>query len=405
MLRPQTVSFTLLLGALTGISPFSTSMYIPSLPDIARSLEATPAEVQLTISAFLFGLAFGQVVHGPVSDRYGRKPVLVAALAVFCVTSLICAAAWSVQVLFFARAIQAISGASGIVISRAMIRDVHDGVQAARVLSLVGSVMALAPVVGPLVGGVLQDMFGWRAGFFVLAALGLVLLAIVSLNLAETIKHRASEPLSIAGTLKIFAGLLRNRAYVAYIGMAAASFGGSYAWFSGSSFILQDLYHLSPVGFALVYGVNSAGFLVGTALAARLVLRKGINFTIGLGACLLLVSGFAFLAILALGFASLSALIVVMTFFLAGMGLVMPQAFAGALTLIAKNAGAASSLAGALQQVTGGVSAAAVGFFLGRSAWPVAWVVAIMGCVVFGLWLYTGKLRALATAAANGNHA
>jgi len=179
MLRPGTFALTALLAALSAIGPLTTDMYLPSLPDIARQLGSSTAQVQLTISAYLIGFAVGQIFYGPVSDRHGRKPVLLVALALYCVASLACAHSTSIEMLILARFVQALGGSGGIVLARAVVRDLYSGVRAGRELSLISSVMALAPVLAPVVGGILQTGFGWRSIFVTLVAAGLAGAAIV----------------------------------------------------------------------------------------------------------------------------------------------------------------------------------------------------------------------------------
>ena len=173
MLRPGTFALTALLAALTAVGPLTTDMYLPSLPDIAQRLGASTAQTQLTISSYLIGFAVGQIVYGPVSDRHGRKPVLLAAVVLYCAATLACALATSIEMLIIARAGQALGGSGGIVLARAIVRDLYSGARAGRELSLIGAVMALAPVFAPLVGGVLQTGFGWRSVFFTLLGGGL----------------------------------------------------------------------------------------------------------------------------------------------------------------------------------------------------------------------------------------
>jgi multidrug resistance protein len=197
MLRPGTFAFTVLLAALSAVGPLTTDMYLPSLPDIAQRLGAPTAQVQLTISSYLIGFAVGQIVYGPVSDRHGRKPVLVAALGLYCAASLACALSTSVDMLIAARALQALGGSGGIVLARAIVRDLYSGARAGRELSLIGSVMALAPAVAPIAGGVLQTGFGWRSVFFALAAAGVMGVGAIWLLLPETLARRAAEPVSL----------------------------------------------------------------------------------------------------------------------------------------------------------------------------------------------------------------
>ena len=172
------------------MGPLTTDMYLPSLPDIARQLGASTAQVQLTISAYLIGFAVGQILYGPVSDRHGRKPVLLAAVALYCVASLACALSTSIEMLIVSRFVQALGGSGGIVLARAIVRDLYSGARAGRELSLISSVMALAPVLAPIVGGVLQTGFGWRSIFVTLVARGLdrrrLCLAAAAGNLGRT---------------------------------------------------------------------------------------------------------------------------------------------------------------------------------------------------------------------------
>jgi len=196
MLRSGTFALTILLAALSAFGPLTTDMYLPSLPDIARQLGASTAQVQLTISAYLIGFAVGQILYGPISDRHGRKPVLLAAVALYCAASFVCALSTSIEMLIVARFVQALGGSGGIVLARAIVRDLYSGARAGRELSLIGSVMALAPVLAPLVGGALQTGFGWRSIFVTLVAAGLSGAGVIWLLLPETLGQRAAEPVS-----------------------------------------------------------------------------------------------------------------------------------------------------------------------------------------------------------------
>jgi DHA1 family bicyclomycin/chloramphenicol resistance-like MFS transporter len=397
MLRPGTFALTALLAALTAIGPLSTDMYLPSMPDIARQLGASTAQVQLTISSYLIGFAVGQIVYGPLSDRHGRKPVLVAAIALYCAASLVCALAASIEMLIVARAVQALGGSGGIVLARAIVRDLYSGARAGRELSVMGAVMALAPVLAPIAGGVLQTGFGWRSVFFALVGGGLIGAAIVWPLLPETLAARAAEPVSPSSMLKSYRVVARNPAYLAYLGLASTSFGGLFAWISGTSFVLQNLYGLSPFQFGVAFAVGSVGYMSGTMLAARLVMRLGIDRTLGIGAGAMAAGGLGMVAAVALGLTSAASLVLPMALYLAGMGMVLPQAIAGAMTPFPERAGAASALLGFIQQSAAALCGAVVGWFLGQSAWPLAAAVAAMGCASLLLWISTRAVRARAT--------
>jgi MFS transporter, DHA1 family, multidrug resistance protein len=394
MLRPDTFTFTAFLALITALGPVSTDMYLPSLPDIGRLLSASAAEVQLTLSAYLVGFAVVQVVCGPFSDRYGRKPVLVGSLVLFCIANLLCAASPTIAVLITARALQAMGGSGAIVVARAIVRDLYTGERAGRELSLMGSIMALAPIVAPLVGGVLQTTFGWRANFIVALAVGLAATLVAWRVLPETLVAPAREPVSLVNILRVYRGMLKNRALQAHLVILAAGFAGLFAWLSGSSFVLQDLYGLSAFGFSVAFAVCSVGYLAGTFVAGKLVIRIGLGSTIGIGACGLAAGGLAMCLALALGVASSAALVVPTTIYLFGLGFTMPQAMAGALTPFPDRAGAASSLVGFVQQGSAAVLGAVVGHMLGESAWPVAAPIAVMGLIALIAWTVSRDVRA-----------
>ena len=393
MLRPGTFALTALLAGLSAIGPLTTDMYLPSLPDIARALDASTAQVQLTISAYLIGFAVGQVVYGPVSDRHGRRPVLLAAIALYCVASLACALATSIHLLIAARTLQALGGSGGIVLARAMVRDLYAGARAGRELSVIGAVMALAPVLAPIAGGALQTGFGWRAVFFTLVAAGLAGAGIVWWLMPETLARRAAEPVSPSSIARSYRVIARNPAYMAYLGLATASFAGLFAWISGASFVLQNLYGLSPFAFGLAFAVGSVGYMTGSMLSAQLTRWLGLDGIIGIGGVVIAAGGLGMTVAVALGFTSAASLVLPMAIYLAGMGMVLPQSLAGAMTPFPERAGAAPSLLGFIQQSVAAVFGAIVGVLLGQSAWPLAGGVAAAGCATLLIWITTRAVR------------
>lgn len=396
MLRPGTFALTALLAGLSAVGPLTTDMYLPSLPDIARLLGASSAQVQLTVSAYLIGFAAGQIIYGPVSDRHGRKPVLIGAIALYCAASLACALSTSIEMLIVARSFQALGGSGGIVLTRAIVRDIYSGAHAGRELSVIGSVMALAPVLAPILGGLIQTAFGWRVTFLALVGAGFAGAAVVWALLPETLNNRAAEPVSLPSMLRSYRIVGRNPAYLAYLSITSASYAGLFAWISGSAFVLQDLYGLAPFDFGVAFALGSVGYMIGSAIAARLVIRLGLDGVLGLGGCACAAGGLAMVAAVASGLTSSISLVLPMAVYLAGLGMVLPQGIAGAMTPFPERAGAASSLFGFLQQTAAAVCGAAVGWFLGQSAWPLALGVATMGFATFGLWLATRGLRARA---------
>jgi len=394
MLQPGTLALTLLLSLLTALGPLTMDMYLPSLPAIGQALDASTAAVQLTISSYLLGFAVGQILYGPLSDRVGRRPVILAALVIYVAATVVCAVAQTIGILIAVRFVQALGGAGCIVLARAAVRDLYSGERAGRELSLMGSITAFAPIVAPAIGGLLQDAFGWRASFYLLVVFALVAGATAARFLPETLRQRASGPFSFGAMGALYRSVLVHRGFLANLGILVAAFVGLFAWISGAPFVMQGLYAMTPVAFGAAYAVGAAGYMVGAYVAARVVMRLGLDRTVGMGAVIMAAGGLAMAASVAHGLSSVAWLVGTMTIYLAGMGLVLPQTQAGALTPFADRAGTASSLLGFAQQSSAAIAAAAIGHFLGYSAWPVAGTIGVAGVVGLVLWVTTRRVRA-----------
>jgi MFS transporter, DHA1 family, multidrug resistance protein len=392
MLQPGTFGLTLLLAMLTGLGPLSIDLYLPSLPDIAHALNAPTARTQLTMSSYLIGFAVGQVIYGPLSDRHGRRPVLLAAIALYLTSTVACAAAQSVELLIAARLLQGISGSGAIVLARAIVRDIYSGVQAARELSLMGSISAFAPIVAPMIGGMLQTAFGWRASFVCMSAGAIIVMVVAARLLPETLRQRSGKSASPLAMLHGYGAVLRHRGFLVYLGILTISYAGLFAWVSGASVVLQSVYGLSAVAFGFTFALGAGGYMLGAIIATRLVVRLGLDRTIWVGVIVLAVGGLTLAAVVAAGIPGVW-LVVAMAVYLAGLGLAMPQAMAGALTPFPDRAGTAASLMGFVQQTVAAVIAAVIGGYLGRSAWPITGVVVAMSCLTFLLWALTPRFR------------
>ncbi|MFO0997348.1 MAG: multidrug effflux MFS transporter [Alphaproteobacteria bacterium] len=392
-LRPDTFLFTLALGLLTGIGPLATDMYLPSLPDIGRTFGTDPAAVQLTLSLYLLGFSAGQIFYGPVSDKYGRKPVLLAGLGLFIGASAFCASAPSIEMLILARVVQALGASGPIVLARAIVRDLYEGPRAGRELSRMATIMGLVPAIAPTFGGLLHEFAGWRANFVATLLIGLTAAAMVSLALPETIRARNPDPLSLPGVLRGFRVLLAHRAYVAYMGLAMLTFGGLFAFISGSSFVLQDHYGLSELVFGLAFGTCVTGFISGAIIAARLAPRLGLDRLITIGVTCLAVGGLVMLAAVLFGPKHPASVVLPMMAYMFGVAFVMPQAMAGALTPFPDRAGAAASLVGFMQMTFAALVGIAVGHLLQGRAWPLPAAIAILGCGSFLFARVTRKTR------------
>ncbi|MCC6775850.1 MAG: multidrug effflux MFS transporter [Hyphomicrobiales bacterium] len=386
MLRPDTVAFTALLGLLTAFGPVATDLYVPSMPDIARQLGVSTSDVQLTLSSYLVGFAVGQTFYGPISDRYGRKPVLSVALGLFCLATFACAIAPTVEALIAARALQALGGAGAIVLSRAIVRDLYVAERAGRELSRMGAIMSIAPVAAPLVGGLVQVSFGWRANFVIILAVGMIATFIVWRALPETLRHHSPTRPSAREIPRAYRAIAGNRGFLAHLAIVACSYAGLFAWISGSPFVLQDLYGLSALEFGIAFAASCLGSLASAAIAGAMVMRVGLDLTIGIGALMLAGGGLTMVAALVLGLDPVASMVLSMILYHAGLMLAMPQAIAGAMTPFPERAGTASSLLGVVQQLSAALIGIVVGHVIGRTATPLASIIALMGCLATVLW-------------------
>lgn len=348
--------FALVIG-MVAIGPLSTDLYLPSLPAIGRALDADVARVQLTLSAYMCAFALVQLVYGPLSDRFGRRPVAIAGIAIYAVASLACALAPTIEALIWGRAGQAAGACAGVVLGRAIVRDVYGRDGAARALAVVGSIMAFAPAIGPVFGGFVEVAFGWRWNFVLLLAFALVLLAGLCLGLDETNAHKDPAATDPARMLRNFALLLVSRTYLGYALVVSLCYGGFFAFISGSPFVMIDVLGLSPPVFAGFFLLCVIGYVAGAQTTVRLSKSWGPDKLLRLGTSLNVAGGAAMLAVATGGFATpgllgATLLTAPMMVYMAGMGIVLPNGQGAALGPYPTMAGAASALMGFIQMAT-----------------------------------------------------
>jgi MFS transporter, DHA1 family, multidrug resistance protein len=393
MLKPDTLALTVVLALLTALGPLSTDMYLPSLPAIAAGLGASTGQAQMTLSAFLLGFAAGQFFYGPISDRIGRKPVLLFGLGLFTIASLICALAPNIETLIGARFLQALGASGPIVLGRAIVRDFYEGARAGRELSRMGTIMGVVPALAPILGGLIAQFSHWRMSFGVMILCGAALAATVLLRLPESIRRKPEAPVSFRSILRGFRVLLGHPGYRTYVGLSMLTYGGLFAFISGSSFVLQGIYRLSELAFAFSFATVVVGFIGGTALAQRLVGPRGLDGTIRLGVASLAAGGALMLVLVWSGVPSSFGITGPMAVYGLGVGLTMPQSMASALMPFPDRAGAASSLLGICQMTFAAILGILLGQNLGASALPLPATIATTGVLALIVFLATGRAR------------
>jgi MFS transporter, DHA1 family, multidrug resistance protein len=370
----------LILGALTAVGPLAIDMYLPSLPTIAREFGATAAAVQASLAAYYIGIAIGQALYGPLSDRVGRKPALYLGLGIFFVASLGCANATGVQMLVAFRFLQALGGCAPIVVPRAVVRDYFDQHGSVRMLSMLMLVMGLAPILAPLVGGQLLVNFGWRSVFWLLATYAITWLTLVWIFLPESLPRERRRRQPIGVVLATYARLARDRAYMGYALSGALIFAGLLAYIAGSPFVFIDIFHVPPEKFGFFFGTNALGIIAGSQVNRWLAGRMETRRIVGIMLTVAMTSGLVLLVDAWSGFGGFPGILVPLFCFISSHGFVLPNTTALAMAPHGNVAGSASALLGTLQFVLGSAAGSLVGAFANGTAVPLAAVVA--GCAV-----------------------
>ncbi|MFJ2716041.1 multidrug effflux MFS transporter [Streptomyces sp. NPDC087437] len=368
---------TLILGGLTATPPLAMDMYLPSLPEVTRSLHAPAATVQLTLTACLAGMALGQIVVGPMSDRWGRRRPLLAGLAVYVLATALCALAPNVETLVAFRLAQGLSGAAGIVIARAVVRDLYDGVAMARFFSTLMLISGVAPIVAPLIGGQILRVTDWRGVFVVLTVVGALLAVVVWTRLPETLPPARRHGGGVAETLGSMRRLLADRAFTGYLLAGGFAFAALFAYIAASPFVIQEIYGASPQTYSLLFGLNSVGLVVvgqinGRVLVGRVRLDRVL--AVGLAVVILAATGLLLMAAGVFGDVGLVPVAAALFVLMSAMGVTLPNTQALALMRTRQHAGSASALLGTSSFLIGAVASPLVGIAGEHTAVPMALV-------------------------------
>ncbi|WP_289001230.1 multidrug effflux MFS transporter [uncultured Megasphaera sp.] len=363
---------TVFMGMLAAIAPLSTDMYLPGLPAMMADFAVSPSMIQLTLTASMAGMAAGQIISGPVSDKKGRRRPLFLGMAIFSLSSLACILSHTIYWLLLFRFIQGFSGGAGIVIARAIARDLCRGTALTKLFSMLMLVNGLAPILAPVIGGQILRFSSWRGIFWLLVSIGIVL-AVCAWLMPETLPQKRRLVSNAAGGLKQFASLFGDRYFMGHCIMQCFAFAAFFAYISGSSFVFQNVYHVSPQAFSLIFGLNGIGLMISGAVTGRLTGRiadwrmlRVVLWVALIGSGLLLLGFLAGLPVY--------AIITILFFTVATLASMSTTSFSLAMQAQGKQAGSASALIGFFSMISGAVMAPVVGIAGSYTAIPMGLV-------------------------------
>lgn len=388
----QSLWILAILSALMAFASISTDLYLPAMPAMAKSPHANAGQLELTISGYLIGFSLGQLLWGPIGDRYGRRLPVALGLLLFIAGSAGCALSTTAPMMIGWRAVQAVGACASVVLARAMIRDIYEGHRAAQMLSTLMTVMAVAPLLGPSIGGLILQIGSWKLIFWALGVFGVAtLFALYTLPETLPVERRNHAPLS--GAFRRYGQLLTDRRVLGYASTGGFFYGGMYAYIAGTPFAYIDYYHVSPQGYGILFGVGIVGIMLTNQLNARLVSKVGTDRLMRLGSLTAALSSL-WLAIDAwCGIGGLAGLVAPLFMFVAATGLIVANSIVGALDSFSHMAGAVSALIGALQYGTGILGSGLVGAMADSTPKPMAAVIAVFGAasMVCAFWVVKSK--------------
>lgn len=383
--HPGTVLLPI-LGALAALGAVAIDMYLPALPAIAEGLETTPAATQLTLSAFFVGFGLGQLIYGPLADRFGRRLPLLVGLGIYLLASIGCALSTGIEQLIAWRFVQALGGCASAVIARAVVRDLYEADAVARVMSLVILIMTAAPLVAPLIGGYALVWLGWRAIFWLLAGFGLLCVLAVVLRLPETHPPERRRTVGAGHLLADYARLLRHRPSRGYILCGGFAFAGMFTYISATPFVYIEVFAVAPEHYGWLFGLNVVGVMLASYINSCFVVRLGTDRMLNIGVLIMAAAGL--LLLLASTLDRLLALIPPLFFFVGMIGLVATNAAAGAMRRFPELAGTASGLFGAVQFAFGALAGGLAGLVYDGSAVPMALIIALCGLAAWACYRF-----------------
>lgn len=367
-----------ILSVLMGFASISTDLYLPAMPTMVHALGTTIGTMDLTVSGYLIGFSIGQLFWGPISDRYGRRLPVAIGLVLFIIGSGGCALAGSGESLIIWRIVQAAGACASVVLARAMVRDLYEGPQAARMLSVLMTVMAIAPLLGPIIGAQILALFGWRAIFGLLGVIGLLTLAAL-FTLPETLPDTQRNPEPLGKAILRYRDLLRHRRLLGYMGAGGFFYAGMFAYIAGTPFAYITYYHVPSGLYGLLFGAGIVGIMLTNILNGRVVAWVGSDRTLQWGTAITALSGLFAGCLAWTGWGGLWGLVLFLLVFASMAGFIVANAIVGAMADFPRQAGAVSALVGATQYGSGVFSSALVGLLADGTPWPMGLIIALCG--------------------------
>ena len=385
MNKSKRLLMAMVLGSFAAIGPLSIDMYLPSLPALAEDLQSSTSVAQLSLTAFLLGIALGQLLLGPLSDQKGRRLPLILSLIVYCLSSILCASAPSIEVLVLLRFMQGLSGAGGMVISRAIVRDLYTGVELTKFFSLLMLINGAAPILAPVMGGQLLHFTSWRGVFIVLGILSIVMITAAFFCIPETLSSENRSSGGAKQTLRTFKGLFRDRVFMGYVLTQGFVNASMFSYISGSPFVIQKIFGASPQTFSFIFAMNGVGIIIASQVTGRLAGRFKESNMLRVGLGISLSGGLLLNSMLALG-AGLPGVLPALFLVVSSVGVVSTTCFSLAMQSQGKTAGSAAALLGLMPFVLGSIMAPLVGIGNGQSAWPMG--IIILSCEIIAVISY-----------------
>lgn len=367
-----------ILSTLMGFGSISTDLYLPAMPAMARSFGAAAGTIELTVSGYLIGFSLGQLFWGPISDRHGRRVPIAIGIALFAIGSAGCALAGSSSALIAWRIVQAVGASAGVVLARAIVRDLYVGNRAAQMLSTLITVMTIAPLVGPLLGGQILLLAGWRSIFWTLVGIGFATLAAL-LTLPETLPPERRNRATFGRVVMRYGDLIRDRRLLGYAGVGGFFYGGMYAYIAGTPFAYITYHHVPAELYGFLFAASMVGIMLANLVNVRLVMRFGSDRLLTWAAAATALVGILLAVVTWTDWGGLWGLVVPLLVYAAAAGFIIANSIAGAMSSFPRSAGAVSALIGAIHYGSGILSSALLGVFADGTPRPMGCIIALTG--------------------------